>query len=257
MNVFRIPGLTLSLLLIRAVLSCAFFVCNHAAAADPQINITLQNGYLSWTNANPSLYYTVEFIPYLSGSAQWTNSYESLQDIRSDQAIISVPIGTYFRVVARSNQVHIKTLSSSSDIVQQGYYQATMLSDIDTNLVSTNIRAGVTIFGHEGDSNVVNTSSGTATTNHILHGDKAWVAGREVTGTIQYRGLGDSPLMDEGFYPLTFLPGICAGLTSQNIKQGVSIFGVVGTYNGTNSPGDYQTVYWGSFRACLKSEIFG
>jgi len=54
---------------------------------------------------------------------------------------------------------------------------------VDTDLISTNIRSTVNIFGVAGNSNVVNTSSGDAVAGEIASGKKAWVDGSEVTGT--------------------------------------------------------------------------
>ena len=76
-----------------------------------------------------------------------------------------------------------QTLSVASNNVTEGYYAATTLSTVDTNLATGNIKAGVNIFGVSGDTNVVNTSSGDATATDIRTGDKAWVGGSEVTGT--------------------------------------------------------------------------
>jgi hypothetical protein len=53
----------------------------------------------------------------------------------------------------------------------------------DSDLVAGNVRAGANIFGVAGDSNVVDTSSGDATTEDILSGAIAWVDGIEVIGT--------------------------------------------------------------------------
>jgi len=76
-----------------------------------------------------------------------------------------------------------QTLSNANDTVSAGYYEATTLAGVDTDLTSANIKSGVTLFGVEGDTNVVNTSSGDAITTDILIGKKAWVDGAEVTGT--------------------------------------------------------------------------
>lgn len=68
------------------------------------------------------------------------------------------------------------------------YLSGTQVISGDANLISSNIRSGVSIFGVNGNSNVVNTSSGTATANHILKGYKAWVGGAEITGNIVTKG---------------------------------------------------------------------
>ncbi|MDA0578528.1 MAG: DUF1566 domain-containing protein, partial [Verrucomicrobia bacterium] len=76
----------------------------------------------------------------------------------------------------------IQTLSAANDTVSAGYYAATTLSAVDTDLVSGNIRKDQTIFGVAGDANVVNTSSGDAVAANIALGKKAWADGAEVTG---------------------------------------------------------------------------
>ena len=78
-----------------------------------------------------------------------------------------------------------QSLSNTSTTVAAGIYAATTLETVDSDLVSSNIKKDVTIFGVLGDSNVVDTSSGDATASDILKDKKAWVAGEEVVGTGQ------------------------------------------------------------------------
>ena len=58
----------------------------------------------------------------------------------------------------------------------------------DSNLVSGNIKAGVSIFGVEGNANVVDTSAGTATAAQILYNAVAYVDGVKLTGTMANNG---------------------------------------------------------------------
>ena len=71
--------------------------------------------------------------------------------------------------------------------VPAGYYasQATK-SCSDANLVTGNIKSGVTIFGVSGSTNVVDTtiSSSAAGQGQILNGYKAYVNGSLVTGNV-------------------------------------------------------------------------
>ena len=106
----------------------------------------------------------------------------------------------------------------------------------DANLVSANILSGKTIFGVSGNSNVVNTSAGTATAAQILSGKIAFVDGKQVTGTIASKAAAT-------YTPSTSNQTIAAGqylsgaqtikgdanLKASNIASGVSIFGVAGT----------------------------
>ena len=106
----------------------------------------------------------------------------------------------------------------------------------DADLVDTNIRAGANIFGVAGNSNVVNTSAGTATAAQILSGQKAFVKGTQVIGTMPSKAA-------QTYTPGTTAQTIAAGqylsgaqtvagdanLVAGNIKAGTSIFGVLGT----------------------------
>jgi hypothetical protein len=76
----------------------------------------------------------------------------------------------------------LKALSASSEIVAAGMYAATTLSTVDSDLISSNIKSGVTIFGVSGDSNVVDTSSGDAKQYQLNFNKKAWVGGVLIIG---------------------------------------------------------------------------
>ena len=71
----------------------------------------------------------------------------------------------------------------ATQAVAAGYHDGSGKVQGDANLVSGNIKAGTTIFGVTGDSNVVNTSSGNATAGEILLNRKAWAGGQQITGT--------------------------------------------------------------------------
>jgi hypothetical protein len=78
----------------------------------------------------------------------------------------------------------IQSLNAASANVPAGYYAATTLDAVDEDLISANIKAGVTIFGVEGKTEVVDTSSGDAVAANVSMGKKAWVDGVEVTGRL-------------------------------------------------------------------------
>lgn len=108
----------------------------------------------------------------------------------------------------------------------------------DADLVTNNIKSGANIFGVAGNSNVVDTSAGDATAAQILSGKKAYVDGALVTGTIPSKSA-------QTYTPGTSNQTISAGqylsgaqtiagdadLIAANIKSGVNIFGVAGTYS--------------------------
>jgi hypothetical protein len=119
-----------------------------------------------------------------------------------------------------------------------GNYLAFDLSSVDTDLASGNLKSGITLFGVSGHSNVVDTSSGDATAANILTGKKAWVDGNEITGTVS---AGNNVTGGDGQITFTIPDGLYSGntatahdtdLTAANVKNGVDIFGVIGTDTG-------------------------
>lgn len=81
--------------------------------------------------------------------------------------------------------VALVTLSAASKAVAAGYYAATNLDTVDADLATGNIRAGITIFGIAGKTEVVDTTEAGvgAVDTDIALGKKAWVNGVEITGT--------------------------------------------------------------------------
>ena len=75
------------------------------------------------------------------------------------------------------------TPTTSNVTITQGYHSGAGQVAGDADLVAGNIKSGVNLFGVDGDSNVVDTSSGDATAADIKSGKKAWANGTEVTGT--------------------------------------------------------------------------
>lgn len=74
-----------------------------------------------------------------------------------------------------------KTLSDVNDTVSAGYYAATTLSAVDTDLAAANIAVGKTIFGFIGSY----TSDGDAIASEIAKGKYAYVNGVKLTGTYE------------------------------------------------------------------------
>lgn len=133
------------------------------------------------------------------------------------------------------------TPSASEQVITQGYHDGSGRVAGDADLISDNIRSGITIFGIDGNSNVVNTSSGTAGAGDILSGKIGWIAGQEVTGSMpNIGGLMITPGTDEQTITLGYHDGTgrVAGdsdLISDNVKSGVTIFGVSGNSNVVNT----------------------
>ena len=121
------------------------------------------------------------------------------------------------------------TPTTTDQSIAAGYYNGSGKVEGDTNLVSVNIRSGVTIFGVAGNTNVVDTSSGDAAAGEILKDKKAWVDGNEVTGTLATQTLSpDSTTVAAGNYAATTLNAVDPDLATGNIKKDATIFGVVG-----------------------------
>jgi hypothetical protein len=199
-----------------------------ATAQTPEV-ADLQNGYVSWSNANTNLYYTLEHSSALTNGSPWDGACREWQDLRSTSNIFTVPIGRFYRVVASSNPLHTASLSPTTTAVNAGFYETTNLAAVDADLVSANVRSGVSIFGVAGTPAVVNTASGNATTNQILAGRVAWVNGAAITGAIPARALSaTTTAVNAGYYAGTNLNDVDVDLASANVRAGSTIFGVAG-----------------------------
>jgi len=166
-----------------------------------------------------------------------------------------------------TGNIATRTLSATSTIVNAGYYVATTLDAVDTNLATGNIKSGVSIFGVSGDPNVADTSSGTLTNNNQIRSSYVCYSdGTQYTGSLaDCSSEGEQSCYTTGSYyagtnvgQQTITPtttnqtitqgyhdgtGYCAGdadLTAGNIKSGVGIFAVNGTLSpaGTAAVGD-------------------
>lgn len=124
-------------------------------------------------------------------SGSGTASFYDIDDTTA--AAGDVVSGKYFYTSGGTKTQGSIVSKSSSDLtasgltvnVPAGYYssQATKTCS-DANLVSGNIKSGVSIFGVSGSTNVVDTtvSSSAAGSSQILNGYKAYVNGSLVTG---------------------------------------------------------------------------
>ncbi len=209
--------------------------------------VDFRGGLLTWTNVDPLLYYSVEWLPSLTDTNAWTDSHRSSQDIQSTDPTITVPVPMFYRVVGRTSPAHTRVLAPGTTAVESGYYEATNLTQVDPNLSSANIRSGASIFGVTGNSQVVNTASGDAQAGELLEGRKAWVGGAEVTGSMPNRG---SMIITPGtatqsipfgyHFGTGTVPGD-ADLIPGNIRSGANIFGVAGASEVVNTAtGDAQ-----------------
>ncbi|MCI5144055.1 MAG: DUF1566 domain-containing protein [Candidatus Electrothrix sp. AR3] len=135
-----------------------------------------------------------------------------------------------------TGSIPTNSMSSDSATVAAGYYKATTLDAVDTDLISDNIKSGMTIFGVAGDTNVVDTVSGDAIAGDLLLDKKAWVAGAEVTGSMPTNTLSEnSATVAAGYYADTTLNTVDTDLTAGNIRSGATIFGIAGDSNVVNT----------------------
>ena len=125
----------------------------------------------------------------------------------------------------------------------------------DANLVSSNIKAGATIFGVAGDSNVMDTTeplSTTASASNVQSGMSAYVNGQRIVGEcVSMEGTEYTPTTtDQVIQGPKILQGNKtmtikgdADLTAQNIKAGVNIFDVEGSFtsDGTATSSDMKS----------------
>lgn len=127
------------------------------------------------------------------------------------------------------------TPGATAKTIPQGYHNGSGTVATDSNLLTGNIRSGITIFGVAGKLSVVETSDGTATAGQMLSGATGYVNGTKITGTIASKGA-------TTYTPGTTAQTIASGqyisgvqtisgdsnLVTGNIRSGVSIFGISG-----------------------------
>ncbi len=135
------------------------------------------------------------------------------------------------------------TPSTSNQTIATGYHNGSGYVKGDSNLATANIKAGISVFGVNGKTSVVDTADATATAANILNTKTAYINGSKVVGTMTNNngvtGLapwsfaGASGYVDvippAGYYDngaSVRVPD--ANLVAANILNGKSIFGVAG-----------------------------
>lgn len=130
-------------------------------------------------------------------------------------------------------------------------YGNTVIIDLTSDTVAAaNLLSGYTAHGKDGEQVVgactynADTSDATASTSDILYGETAYVNGAKVTGDMPNRGalsgsistVAGTVTINAGYYDGSGSVGIDsteqAKIISTNIKDGVEILGVTGTYTG-------------------------
>lgn len=130
-------------------------------------------------------------------------------------------------------------------------YGNTVIMDLTSDTVAaSNLLSGYTAHGRDGElvegscTYDADTSDATATTSDILYGETAYVNGVKLTGDMPNRGalsgsistVSGTVMINAGYYDGSGSVGISSAeqlkIISTNIKDGVEILGVTGTYTG-------------------------
>ncbi len=129
------------------------------------------------------------------------------------------------------------TPSTTDQSLAAGYHNGAGKCVGDPDLVTGNLKSGVNLFGVDGDANVVDTAGATAISADMLSGKTAYVNGSIVIGSVP---AGADLSGDNGLKSFTIPDGLYLGsktatandanLAAANIKSGVTIFGVTGTF---------------------------
>jgi len=172
------------------------------------------------------------------GTATSTNVLSGKTYFGDSQTDWSLQTGTM-----ADNGTFSLTASSTDQSITEGYYSGgTLLGDAD--LITTNIKSGINIFGIDGNSNVVDTSSGDAVAGDLLSGKIAWAGGISIIGTIPTQTLSsDNDTVLGGYYATTTLSTIDTDLVAGNILSGATIFGIPGNVSAGYTYGDSNQAY--------------
>lgn len=113
----------------------------------------------------------------------------------------------------------------------------------DADLVAENIKEGITLFNVEGSYKGLDTSDATATADKILQDEIAYVDGEKVIGTMNNYGTKDiTPSTEDQIIENSYVEKVTivgdANLLQENIKSGITLFGVEGTFDNTLDTSD-------------------
>ncbi len=171
----------------------------------------------------------------------------TVQDISAANATVAQVLAssTFFSVTGaiktgtmpnKVGSATVITPSTTDQAFPQGYYGGAVgdgKCSGDANLVTGNIKSGVTIFGVSGVATVQDISAANATVAQVLASSTFFsVTGAIKTGTMPTVALaaGNSAYPTGYHAGAASLQAVDGNLAVGNIKNGVNIFGYVGTY---------------------------
>ena len=178
-------------------------------------------------------------LPTLTNEGTASDLLSGKQLINSSGNVVTGTIGS------QSAKTITPTTTNQTAVASGLYTTGTVTVKGDSNLVASNIKSGVSIFGvngsYEGNGGI-DTSDATATDTKILSGYTAYVKGSKITGampSLSAKTIIPDTTLQIAAYPGYYTNGIIAvegdaNLVPWNIKNGVSIFGVAGNYEGSD-----------------------
>jgi hypothetical protein len=150
------------------------------------------------------------------------------------------------------------TTKAQAVTIQEGYHNGDgtvkISSGEQAKIIAGNIKAGITLLGQAGDSNVVDTTDANAAAGDILETKSGYVAGSKVTGTMPDRGTVSTDISAKAT-EVTIAAGKHSGsgvvkiataeqdkIIAANIKKDIVVLGVTGNLaSGTNPVIRYYT----------------
>ncbi|CAN2044425.1 exported hypothetical protein [Candidatus Magnetomoraceae bacterium gMMP-13] len=123
---------------------------------DAENTVTI-NGTVDGTT-NPQLQNIYNYMTVISDGVTWYKICENLQPIMSDTTVVPADVlsgKTFYGLASgqwgqQTGTMSTQTLSSESNSVTAGYYEAATLSTVDTDLQAENIKKDTVIFGVTG-----------------------------------------------------------------------------------------------------------
>jgi len=163
----------------------------------------------------------------------------TVQDIADADALVGQVLNpaTFYSVTGarKTGTMPTVALAPGSNAYPAGYHVgAANLTAVDGDLVTANIKNGITIFNIAGDVDVRDVSDADALVGEVKTGSTFYaVGGARKTGNGTQTLNPANEIVAAGYYAATTLSAVDGDLAVGNIKLGVNIFGFVGTLSAT------------------------